>query len=432
LRFEGLRIGSPKRTKGIRDGWEGFFPYYAGFPEQFASDLLASAKLSAEAVVLDPWNGSGTTTYSAARLGLKAIGVDINPVMVVVARARLLPSSEADSLLAAVSNIKSEVIRPRKIDSSDPLLDWFGPQTANTIRFLEEGIRRTTVSYLTLTDHGVDLGRISGLAAALYVALFDACRQFTTKHRSSNPTWLRGPVVQANRIGIPASTIVERFVSNVRKMAAALGRALPSLLTAHPGWQIDVADSTTRAFPPSSIDCVLTSPPYCTRIDYTAATRVELAVLAPLMNGTRGELSRQMIGSVRVPQHAILPHDTWGATCLDFLNNVKNHKSKASATYYYRTHLDYFDKMARSMSVISSALKRNSIAIFVVQDSHYKEVHNDLPKIISEMALGYNLRLRRRVDFRSTRSMARINRHTRLYGREAAPTEAVLCFEKVT
>ena len=30
-----------------------------------------------------------------------------------------------------------------------------------------------------------------------------------------------------------------------------------------------------------SVDFVLTSPPYCTRIDSTAATRIELAVLAP-------------------------------------------------------------------------------------------------------------------------------------------------------
>jgi DNA modification methylase len=93
-----LRIVSPKRNKRLQTGWEGFFPYYAGYPELFARELLKSARLPHGAVVLDPWNGSGTTTYIATSLGLDSIGIDLNPVMIIVARARLLPPSEADHL----------------------------------------------------------------------------------------------------------------------------------------------------------------------------------------------------------------------------------------------------------------------------------------------------------------------------------------------
>ena len=35
-----LRILSPKHNKRLQTGWEGFFPYYAGFPELFARELL--------------------------------------------------------------------------------------------------------------------------------------------------------------------------------------------------------------------------------------------------------------------------------------------------------------------------------------------------------------------------------------------------------
>ena len=69
-----LRIISPKRNKRLQTGWEGFFPYYAGYPEFFARELLQSAKLASGAVVLDPWNGSGTTTYTATSLGLAGQG----------------------------------------------------------------------------------------------------------------------------------------------------------------------------------------------------------------------------------------------------------------------------------------------------------------------------------------------------------------------
>jgi hypothetical protein len=48
-----LQIVSPKRNKRLQTGWEGFFPYYAGYPELFARELLQSAKLPQGAVVLD-------------------------------------------------------------------------------------------------------------------------------------------------------------------------------------------------------------------------------------------------------------------------------------------------------------------------------------------------------------------------------------------
>jgi DNA modification methylase len=92
-----LAIISPKRTSKSENLWEGFFPYYAGFPEAFASSILRTSGLSSESTVLDPWNGSGTTTYAASKLGIPTIGFDINPVMVVVGRARLLAAQIASS-----------------------------------------------------------------------------------------------------------------------------------------------------------------------------------------------------------------------------------------------------------------------------------------------------------------------------------------------
>ena len=103
--FDALPILSPKRNRRLQNGWEGFFPYYAGYQESFARNILANAGLKDDAVVLDPWNGSGTTTFAAAQLGFSAIGLDLNPVMVIVSRARTLPFSEVDSLVPLAKDI---------------------------------------------------------------------------------------------------------------------------------------------------------------------------------------------------------------------------------------------------------------------------------------------------------------------------------------
>src|ERR1700722_4231380 len=144
-------------------GWEGFFPYYAGYPEAFVERILACSELSDGAIIFDPWNGSGTTTFTAARRGYSAVGIDINPVMIAVAKARLLPSSEADSLVplgkAILNNADS-----LSFEEDDPLGVWFETSTATIIRSIETGIRGRLIGKLTMTGSGVRIENMSGIA----------------------------------------------------------------------------------------------------------------------------------------------------------------------------------------------------------------------------------------------------------------------------
>jgi hypothetical protein len=43
-KFDNLVIQSPKRNSHSLSGWDGFFPYYAGYPEAFAHPLSRSVK----------------------------------------------------------------------------------------------------------------------------------------------------------------------------------------------------------------------------------------------------------------------------------------------------------------------------------------------------------------------------------------------------
>lgn len=430
-----LRILSPKRNKRLQTGWEGFFPYYAGYPELFARELLQSAKLPHGAVVLDPWNGSGTTTYTASTLGLNSIGIDLNPVMIIVARARLLPPSEADHLRPLAATILSHAhSAPPTLRADDTLLGWFDPTTAAFVRGIEQNIRRSLVGSMTKSLDGVHLDRISGTAATLYVALFAACRRLVAPFRSSNPTWLRAPKPDDTRIAASKAAIARDFGNNVRGMTAALvekreaDQRLKKL--PHPGeCKVSLSDTVAMNLVAGSVDFVLTSPPYCTRIDYTAATRIELAVLAPLLKTAERALGRQMIGSTQVPKGEIELDEAWGKTCLRFLAALKAHPSKASGGYYYRTHLDYFDKMNRSMQRLALSLKDGGRAVLVVQDSYYKDIHNDLQTIISEIGAHYGLTLGQSKAFH-LRSMSDINPGRQTYVRPSGATESVLCLSK--
>jgi hypothetical protein len=430
--FEELDITSPKRNKEHQAGWDGFFPYYAGYPDAFVRSILKSSGLPAGSMVADPWNGSGTTTYAASTLGYASRGIDLNPVMAVVALARLLAPSEADSLEPlATKLVKRLRVETKRLAEDDPLLLWFARPAASAIRAIERRIRDQLVGALTRTATGTRLDRMSCLAATFYVALFTACRTLAAEFQCSNPTWTRRPKVDEEKLEVSREAVICGFLLNIRAMAAALADRQARYSIERVGAEILVADTTSQCWTPNSIDIVITSPPYCTRIDYTAATRIELALLQGLLQIEFKELGRSMIGSTRVPLSNLEVSETWGPLCARFLENVKTHRSKASSGYYYKTHLDYFEKMSRSFSNMSCALKARAPAILVVQDSYYKDIHNDLPSILEEMAASHGLGLRRRRDFRLSRSMAGINPHTKTYGRKAGALEAVLCFEKI-
>jgi len=86
--------------------------------------------------------------------------------------------------------------------------------------------------------------------------------------------------------------------------------------------------------------------------------------------------------------------------------------------------------MSRSLSNLVKGLKRNGVAVLVVQDSFYKDQHNDLPTIICEMAEAQGLALARRKEFYLRRTMAGINPRARVYRASFDAVESVLCFGK--
>ncbi|MEQ1515436.1 MAG: hypothetical protein ABL931_02980 [Usitatibacteraceae bacterium] len=425
-----LEISSPKRVSRVERGWHSFFPYYAGYSRSFANSLIASADLPSDANVLDPWNGSGTTTFCAAELGIKSEGWDINPVMTIIARARLLSPNEGDSLRPlALDSVRGLRTHQSRIAECDPLLCWFDRPTAGFIRALEGRIHNQLVGKEVFAAGVTELHRISSLASTFYVALFSICRKMVERFQSSNPTWLRKPKEGERKACCDREWLLNEFVQTVSAMATALDDACIQSAGIRPtASTLRTCDTAAFSPTPASVDLIVSSPPYCTRIDYAAATRLELAILHPRLHLGMEELGRKMIGSTRVPKSLIEPTSLWGETCIEFLNAVQKHPSRASESYYYPTHLDYFNKMAHSLARLKVAMKPNALVVLVVQDSHYKELLNDLPQITGEMGANIGLKLVRRVDFSLQRSMAGINPYSKVYKRRPGSLEAVLCF----
>ena len=121
---------------------------------------------------------------------------------------------------------------------------------------------------------------------------------------------------------------------------------------------------------------------------------------------------------------------SWGETCRELLERIYHHPSKASQTYYYRLHYSYFCDMAQSVSEVARVMAANGKACIVVQDSYYKDVHNDLPKILTEMAARVGLEKTGEFAYLKQRSMCRINSASAAYRSKRVPLEVALLLEK--
>jgi|ERR1700674_134532 len=85
----------PRAYQDAVSRWAGVGPYYAMFPVAFADEVIRTHTRPGQ-TVLDPFAGRGTAIFSAATQRRYAIGIEINPVGYVYAKAKLSPASRND------------------------------------------------------------------------------------------------------------------------------------------------------------------------------------------------------------------------------------------------------------------------------------------------------------------------------------------------
>lgn len=429
-----LVVECPKRYADDGNASRSNYDYYAGYSNLFSETLLKYVPTEEDTIVLDPWNGAGTTTLAASKLGLRSYGFDLNPAMVVIAKARLIQDRTIPSILPIWKKINEDFlgqIEENTPTQYDPLESWFTCNAAFTIRALEKAIR----GHLILPDfHGfslpLELDKVSDIAAYFYLALFNAIRKNLGAFKASNPTWIRRAKDPSEKLLLSKEELSIAVAAELHSQIEAVQPNMSSD-TKIPTTMLRVGNSESIQLSAKSVDIVLTSPPYCTRIDYAVATAPELAILGFGEKTTYAALRNTLMGTTTVTKEALPINPQWGNTCIDFLNKLSNHPSIASKTYYKKNHLRYFSSLHQSLNEISRVLKRDGIASIVVQDSRYKDVHNDLIQITIEMAEKAGLVLFQRDDYPLGVSFGNINKKSRSYRKEKFhPIESVISFYK--
>jgi len=315
-------------------------------------------------------------------------------------------------------------------ESSDPLTAWLDQRGVEVVRAYDYAIQDLLLDGEPRRRlYASSLANISSLAAVFYVALFRTLRGFLGSFLTSNPTWIKRATEDAQRIALDSNLWAAAFTNHVAILDTQLANSIDRRGN-QPVCRIEVASSESLPLQDQTAAAVVTSPPYCTRIDYVVATRPELAILGCTQE-EEDELRDRMAGTPTMSTASIAINPSWGATCIALIDAVNAHNSRASSTYYSQYYLQYFRSIFTSLEELNRVLVANGTAVFVVQDSFYKEIRIDLATIFTEMGSSLNWDVTAQLNYPVASNLAEINPRSRKYRQSSKATESVVVLQKI-
>jgi len=101
------------------------YPYKGKFYPRVVRTLINAFKLKEGSIILDPFNGSGTTTHEASLMGIKSVGIDITPMGIIISELKNdLLFIEEQELNFSTNQLQDilETIENRKWQHSNPTI----------------------------------------------------------------------------------------------------------------------------------------------------------------------------------------------------------------------------------------------------------------------------------------------------------------------
>lgn len=361
--------GNGTRRQSTRYSAHGLHEYKGKFNPQIAKALLNIFGVQNDARVFDPFCGSGTSLVEAAHSGVRAVGIDINPLATFVANAKIASLGiDAYALEKAATDLLRRVKRSRRkaLGSGariDYLKQWFQENVLLDIERLR--------SYALSSE--------SGTANILLTIASNLLREYSLQ----DPGDLR---IRRRKDPLPKVPFLDAFESSVGEFVSKLSASQSVLGLLDPRCEALKMDGRysnhhlTR-IAENGFDFALTSPPYATALPYIDTQRLSLVWLDLLTPQDVHRVGAELIGSREIRgvskadlldklkrNDANLP-TAQSRFCMRLQNAIgekDGFRRKAVPILLYR----YFEDMARSFSQTHRLMKPGAKFALIVGTNH--------------------------------------------------------------
>jgi hypothetical protein len=399
------------RRQSTRYSAHGLHEYRGKFNPQVVRAVGNLFGLAEGSWVLDPFCGSGTTLLEAAHIGWNCFGVDINPLGVLIANAKLAAFNASPEILdrEATSLAKRLKATPSRDDWREHLPE---PE------YLEAWFPRAVLGKLRAILAALDETKPKALSDVFRVILSDVCREVSYQ----DPGDLRIRRRKKTAGDYPA---IELFLESMETRIGAVIRARHHMQPKKGTTQLAVFGDTREVARTVGIllknrrrdafDAAITSPPYATAMPYLDTQRLSLALLGLIGSRELRSGEKKLIGNREIADKERLRFESDLETnagelpekVITFcrkLRNLANHDSHGfrrrnvpALTY------KYLADMAAMFASIREVIKPHGrYALLVGRNMttlRGREVPIDTPQLLAEVAASRGWRVEEMMPF---------------------------------
>ena len=393
------------RTKSVNYLTHGFHKYPGKFIPQIPAWAIKKYGTQNN-IILDPFCGSGTTLVESLLYNHNAIGIDIDPLSVLISKVKTTPLDiEKLTIIKkwVINNINNENIKNRKIPKIETLTHWFTNDAIDKLGKIRFVIDSISVKFLNAKDIQ-DFFYIcfSSIIRRVSNADNQSQKTYVSHTNKKNPDEVFGLFFKQLELYYKEILVFSKKIKNVK--ASIINNSsttdLVSLLNE------------------KKIDLVVTSPPYIKAIDYIYNQMAELFWIGDLFNiETQEKQNAKKISYIgnkqikKIEYSQFIPENN--KTDIELLDKsilkIFNTDKKNGHKHSYITW-KYFNDMNIHFRQMSSIINSKVHYVMVVGNSKVSNIEIDTANILIEIAKKHNIKISNKWGYKIKNRYMRFDR----------------------
>ena len=377
------------RRQHTRYSTHGVHEYKGKYNPQIVHFMVNLLGITKQSKVLDPFNGSGTTTLECAHLGIRAVGTDINPMACFIANSKLKAFSvdvetARDTVSKFINTFKSSI-------ASHPFCD------DERLEYLRKWIPEKTLNVLE-SIRFFALNQAPELSCLILTVASDLIREYSYQE----PQDLR---IRRRKTPLPTLPFLEAFSTKVTTLLQKIQAARQTIGRnfSYKNYALCCDIKRDQPFKKNKFDAVITSPPYATALPYIDTQRISLVWLGLCEVDQIRKLESSLIGSRETnggekdllkkgfkDNDADLPRELYSLVCdmEESVSETDGFRKRAVPFLFYR----YLSDMKSVFVNIAKMTKDNAPFALIVGHNRTtlggKTFNIDTPNLLSCLASG--------------------------------------------
>lgn len=417
----------------LRYGTHGIHEYRGKFFPQLVRSLINIAEVPKRGIVADPMCGSGTTAVEAVLGEYRGLGLDMNPLSVLMARTKCSLLSVAPKVIEAnYDAIREKLLKPSGKRTGK--LTYFSSLPERDREYLSGWFSEQVLQDLD------EVARAIGQADAEVRDFFRLCLSNILRSVS----WQKEDDLRVRKEVRPDADI-----DPIREFLEELGRSVRVVLAfLHHNSDtqfgaFDILEGDARSLPSAwgkwkgRIDAIITSPPYATALPYLDTDRLSLSYLGLLPRPKHREKDQDMIGNREISEKQRLAYwklfkdrkNKLPRSVSSLIETVDRLNSKIEVGFRRRNLpsllTKYFVDMQQVLEGMKEVLKPGCPAYVVIGNNHTiaggQRVEIETAGLLVDIAKTVGLKSENRIAMEMLVSRD-------IFRKNAVASEEILCF----